>query len=79
MTRRQVLRVEEALPCPADRVWRALTYVITGIGCGPGGSRISARRIGEVAATLGSMMCARVRRSLLTHPASSYAPSLARI
>jgi uncharacterized protein YndB with AHSA1/START domain len=25
MTTRQVLRVEEVLPCPADRVWRALT------------------------------------------------------
>jgi uncharacterized protein YndB with AHSA1/START domain len=25
MTTRHVLRVEEVLPCPADRVWRALT------------------------------------------------------
>jgi uncharacterized protein YndB with AHSA1/START domain len=30
-------------PCP---------YVVTGIGCGPGGSRTSSRRIGEVTATI---------------------------
>lgn len=39
-------------PCP---------YVITSIGCGPGGGRSSARRIGEVPATVGAWRAA-VRR-----------------
>jgi uncharacterized protein YndB with AHSA1/START domain len=161
MTTRQVLRVEEVLPGPADRVWRALTdpdliarwlmpndfkleaghrfaidsdpirrcglggtghcevlafderrmlriawraagermsgldstvtftvapegpgtrvliehdglhpcpYVITGIACGPGGSRTSTRRVGEVSATVDAWRAAirRVPEALLT-------------